>query len=288
MTTIRIQKTKNYSIISNHHLQNTSLSLKAKGLLTYLLSLPDDWNANVKHLIKTCTDGKAAIYSAIKELKAAGYVEHLVIRGKGAKIIKWEYVVHEGPMEKPVNRGSEPLTDFQHVGFQQIENRDSIIKTKNPLPKTNLKNDVQTQPPNPDSMQEPRKNSLPPLSQNQIITILAGLLALIPKQHHKPSIEKTIERGLKAHSEDYIQAAIAYTIANSNGGTWQKFKAYLGKCIDNGWADGWEPDQGSQVDKDAIRKRFQKMPGKDLKVFAETGNVWAIEELKQRNHNAKF
>ncbi len=58
----------------------------------------------------------------------------------------------------------------------------------------------------------------------------------------------------------------------------------MGKTIDNGWADGWEPDnnQGGQIDKEAIYKKFRKMPGNDLKAFAETGNVWAIEELERR------
>jgi len=130
--------------------------------------------------------------------------------------------------------------------------------------------------------QEQEKDPSSSFSKSELITVLATLMALIPEQHQKPSIENIIERGLKAHSEDYIKIAILYTMAHSNGGTWQKFKAYLGKCIDLGWADGWEPDQVAQIDKKAIREKFRKMPDNDLNAFAETGNVWAIEEKERR------
>ena len=109
-------------------------------------------------------------------------------------------------------------------------------------------------------------------------------MALIPERHQKPVVERTIGNGLKSHNEDYVRLAILYSIAHSNGGTVQKFKAFLGKCIDNGWAVGWEPEQGTQVDKEVIRERFKRMSDKDLKLLADggNGNVWAIEELKRR------
>ena len=105
--------------------------------------------------------------------------------------------------------------------------------------------DDKTGPP-PSPVPAPKENECktsPSFSESELISILAGLTVLIPTQHRKPSIEKAIEKGLKAHGEDYIRSAIAYTVANSNGNTVQKFKAYLGKCIDHGWAEGWEPDK---------------------------------------------
>ena len=109
-------------------------------------------------------------------------------------------------------------------------------------------------------------------------------MAFVPEQHRKPAVKNTVKKALKFHSEDYIRAAIAYTVANSNGNTVQKFKANLGKCIDNGWAEGWEPNQGNQIDKEATRERFRRMSDKDLKFLAGdgTGNLWAVEELKHR------
>lgn len=117
-------------------------------------------------------------------------------------------------------------------------------------------------------------------SENDLVSILATLMPLVPEQHQKPSVEKTIEKGLITHTEEYIRLAILYTIANSNGGTWQKFKAYLGKCIDNDWHNGWEPeatpgDQGPSID-------FGKIPDSSLKQLADTGNQQAIAERERR------
>lgn len=282
MSIIRITKQKNFSIISNQPLNDPNLSMKARGIWATLLSKPDDWTVYVYQLVKTCKDGKTSIYSGLKELKEAGYLEHVFIRDEGGKMVRGEYIVHEEPIdvETTVKPESEPYTENRDTVNRNTDNR-PLLKTNNKL-KTD--DDVQIQLPEPNSMQEPEKNPSSSFSKSELITVLATLMALIPKQHQKPSIEKTIERGLKAYSEDYIQAAITYTITNSNGGTWQKFKAYLGKCIDNGWADGWEPDsdQGDQIDKEAIQEKFRKIPDNDLKVFAETGNVWAIEELECR------
>jgi len=70
----------------------------------------------------------------------------------------------------------------------------------------------------------------------------------------------------------------------SNGGSWQKLKAYLGKCIDNGWADGREPDldQGSQVDIAAVKEQFRRMKTENLKFWADAGNQFTVAELKRR------
>ena len=71
MAVFRIKKTKNYTVMSNHHLRNTNLSLKAKGLLSLMLSLPEEWDYTTKGLSVICKDGVDSITSAIKELEAA-------------------------------------------------------------------------------------------------------------------------------------------------------------------------------------------------------------------------
>lgn len=259
--------------------------MKARGIWATLLSKPDDWTVYVSQLVKTCKDGKASIYSGLKELKDAGYLEHIFIRDDGGKMVRGEYIVHEEPIEvkPPTNTESEPYTENRNTVNQDTDNR-PLLKTKDKLKTDDDKQTPVPPPTNPTPVtQEPEKDPSPSYSESQLITILATLTALVPEQHLKPSVKKTIGRGLSAHREDYIKTAILYTIAHSNGGTWQKFKAYLGKCIDNGWADGWEPEQVAEIDKTVIRERFQKMQDKDLKTFAETGNVWAVEELKRRN-----
>lgn len=70
-----IQENKDYTVMTNHHLKDRTLSLKAKGLMSLLLSPPDDWNHTVAGLADFCRDGKDAIRSALKELEEAGYLK---------------------------------------------------------------------------------------------------------------------------------------------------------------------------------------------------------------------
>ena len=69
MSTFRVNKNVNYTVMSNHHLQDKRLSLKAKGLLSYMLSLPDDWDYSLKGLTTGCRDGIDSVRSAVHELE---------------------------------------------------------------------------------------------------------------------------------------------------------------------------------------------------------------------------
>ena len=70
----RIEKTSNYVVMANYHLRDRSLSYKAKGLLSYMLSLPDDWDYSYAGLISSSKDEEFSVKSGIKELKIAGYL----------------------------------------------------------------------------------------------------------------------------------------------------------------------------------------------------------------------
>ena len=72
MAVFRIERTRDYTVMSNHHLRNRALSLKAKGLLSMMLSLPDDWNYTTRGLAKICKEGVDAIGGALRELEGAG------------------------------------------------------------------------------------------------------------------------------------------------------------------------------------------------------------------------
>ena len=74
MAVFRVEKTKDFTIMSNHHLRNTELSLKAKGLLSLMLSLPEDWDYTTKGLAHICKDGVDSITTALKELERHGYL----------------------------------------------------------------------------------------------------------------------------------------------------------------------------------------------------------------------
>lgn len=69
MAVFRIEKTRDYTVMSNHHLWNTDLSLKAKGLLSLMLSLPEDWDYTMKGLARICKDGIDSISGGIRELE---------------------------------------------------------------------------------------------------------------------------------------------------------------------------------------------------------------------------
>ena len=75
MAVFRVEKTKDFTVMSNHHLRNAKLSLKAKGLLSLMLSLPEDWDYTTKGLACICKDGVDSITTALKELEQHGYLQ---------------------------------------------------------------------------------------------------------------------------------------------------------------------------------------------------------------------
>ncbi len=98
----RTIKNKNYTVMSNHHLQNPNLSLKAMGLMSKILSLPEDWQYSVKGLAAYCKDGYESVRTALLELEAEGYLIRRTIRGERGKIAGTEYIFRETPdMEVP-------------------------------------------------------------------------------------------------------------------------------------------------------------------------------------------
>ena len=97
MAVFRIEKTRDYTVISNHHLRDMNLSLKAKGLLSMMLSLPEDWNYTTRGLAKICKEGTDSIGSALKELEQAGYIVRNRLRDSKGKIVDVEYVIYETP-----------------------------------------------------------------------------------------------------------------------------------------------------------------------------------------------
>ena len=83
MAVFRVEKTKDFTIMCNHHLRNTELSLKAKGLLSLMLSLPDNWDYTTKGLSFICKDGVDSISTALKELERHGYLTRQRLRLNG-------------------------------------------------------------------------------------------------------------------------------------------------------------------------------------------------------------
>lgn len=121
MAVFRIEKTRDYTVMSNHHLRNAGLSLKSKGLLSMMLSLPEDWNYTTRGLAKICKEGTDSIGSALKELEHAGYIVRNRLRDSKGKIVDVEYVIYETP--HPPDTG-QPCEDEPDTACPDTENPD--------------------------------------------------------------------------------------------------------------------------------------------------------------------
>ena len=106
---VRVEKKTNYTIIDNTALRDNRLSWKAKGLMAYMLSMPDDWTFYMDELQKHATDGKSSFRSGFNELKKLGYVERKRIQREDGTFF-WETIVHE-----------RPHTDFPQVDYPSME-----------------------------------------------------------------------------------------------------------------------------------------------------------------------
>ena len=144
MAVFRIEKNKDYTVMSNHHLRNTSLSLKAKGLQSLFLSLPEQWDYSLKGLAKICKEGVDCIGATLQELEAQGYLTRRQIRDDKGKYMDLEYIIHEipvPPVENPVDN-YEPDSGKPHQDYPKPENPDTGKPDSGNAAQLNTKNQV--------------------------------------------------------------------------------------------------------------------------------------------------
>ncbi len=122
MAVFRVEKARDYTVMANHHLRNTALSLKAKGLLSLMLSLPDDWDYTLKGLAKICRDGEDSIAAAVKELEEAGYIVRQRVRDSKGRVGEMEYTILEHPRDN-----TSPKRDFP---AQENPVQDNLVQEK--------------------------------------------------------------------------------------------------------------------------------------------------------------
>ena len=108
MAVYRVERTRDYTVMCNYHLKDKSLSLKAKGLLSMMLSMPEEWNYSTRGLAAICKEGVEAIGNALKELEKAGYMARRQLRGANGRITDTEYIIYEKPQD---TEPSDPETD---------------------------------------------------------------------------------------------------------------------------------------------------------------------------------
>lgn len=119
MAEFEVKLRKKFTVMSNHHLQNKILSLKAKGLLSYMLSLPKDWDYSIGGLASNSKEGRAAVRSALNELEEAKYLIRKQVRSNDGNFGENQYIVYEIPYDEvyetpqcencTTDNGNEPL-----------------------------------------------------------------------------------------------------------------------------------------------------------------------------------
>lgn len=137
MAKIRVNKNKNFTTISNFHLRDINLSLKAKGLLTQMLSLPDGWDYTLAGLAKINKEGVDGITSAIKELEKYGYVTRKRVRDEKGRVRGTDYTVYEQPVKtEPLKQDNpeqeKPILEkpIQEKPIQEKPEQDNPIQEK--------------------------------------------------------------------------------------------------------------------------------------------------------------
>lgn len=139
MAVFRVERTRDYTVMCNHHLKDSNLSLKAKGLLSMMLSLPDEWNYTTRGLAAICKEGVDAIGKTLKELELAGYIIRRQLRGKDGRISDTEYTIFEKP-RKP----SSPDTTLPDTENPYLDNPDTEAPdTDNPAQLNTKKSNTQ-------------------------------------------------------------------------------------------------------------------------------------------------
>jgi len=109
----RVERTRDYTVMSNHHLKNKDLSLKAKGLLSQMLSLPENWDYTLAGLSAINRESKDAIRSAVNELEKAGYIRRRQTVDSRGKFSGNEYIIYEQPQPLSASPSSENPTQLK-------------------------------------------------------------------------------------------------------------------------------------------------------------------------------
>lgn len=121
MAVFRVEKTKDFTVMSNYHLRDKSLSLKAKGLLSQMLSLPEEWDYTLAGLACINKESKDAIRSAVNELEQAGYITRRQTTTEGGRFGCNEYLIRERPV-LPSPLPENPTTDSTPTAIPMSEN----------------------------------------------------------------------------------------------------------------------------------------------------------------------
>ena len=199
---IRVQKKKhNFFICDKGFLDDERLSYKAKGILAYLCSKPDNWRVVVKDLITHARDGRDSIYAGLNELKTFGYYTKTAVRNEKGIVTHWDSVIYEDPTENPRESALlHPLPDFPDTAKPDTENPEhNNIYINN----TDLNNIDKQQPAGQNEPAKPKR----PLPKKDVVVVGEPI--------HKPELDVSSLDFIKEPFTDAQKAAILRAYAGN-------------------------------------------------------------------------
>ena len=267
MGVFRVEKNRGYTVMSNYHLKDKNISLKAKGLLSMILSLPDGWNYTTRGLAAISKEGVESIGTTLKELEKVGYLDRKQVRDEMGRIRDVEYTIYEQPKKKEGKEKAtgkkQPGTDKPDAGSPDTDSPD----TGNP--------DMD----NPDTG-EPDTENPPQLNTNQIKTHKSnthGSNSYPYQSNHMDGYDST-EPPVRAWNLElmigHVQAEIDYfNLREELPITCEQLDEMIGliaemRCKQSGTVN----IGGTVYTADAVRERFEKITGRHIRYVAEAMN----------------
>ena len=211
MAVFRVERNTGYTVMSNHHLRNKELSLKAKGLLSQMLSLPEDWDytlAGLSHINREKID---AIREAVKELEKAGYIVRSRERDEKGRLRGADYVIYEQPQprepEAATSVGQPPILDLPALENPTLENPTLEKPTQE---KPTLENPMQLNKDIQKTDLPKKEKSNTDLSNNHSIPILSPNPSPLREETAEPERKGTEAADAYSVYEEIIKDNIEY------------------------------------------------------------------------------
>ena len=246
MNKVTRKKTSKYTTISNGFLRDNNLSLKAKGFLTVIMALPDDWDFSIKGICSVLKEGKTSVYSAVQELKENRYCKTTPSRDEKGLIIGLDYVFYEEPYEEEPNK-EEPQQDYPHSENRDMDNMPQI-NTKD------TKEDSRTKDlPKEEKDKSFSKKDANADANNDVDEFVDRMYALYPAKCPKrgTSLGKSqkdkgrIKSLLKTYSESDIEFVIRWEVEQKYGKSYMlNFSTFLNNFPDPTQIDSYNEFKG--------------------------------------------
>ena len=137
MAVFRVERNTGYTVMSNHHLRNKELSLKAKGLLSQMLSLPEDWDYTLAGLSYINREKIDAIREAVRELERAGYIQRSRERDEKGRLRGTDYIIYEQPPNLDLPTLENPMQlnkDIQKTDLSKKEKSNTDLSSNHSIP----------------------------------------------------------------------------------------------------------------------------------------------------------